>query len=180
MWRCVSNRIDLMQRVLVIGSPGAGKSTLARELAARTGLPLHNLDRMHWLPGWVERDRAEGLAELRGVLAQQRWIIDGNYGSSLPERLSRADTVVWLDYPTWLCLTRVFKRRWHYRGRTRPDMTEGCPENLNLEFLLYVLNFRTAWQARNADAVSSFEGKVLRFATPAAAEAWLGKIATKT
>ena len=46
-----------MQRVLVIGSPGAGKSTLSHQLAERTGLPLHHLDRMHWLPGWIERDR---------------------------------------------------------------------------------------------------------------------------
>jgi adenylate kinase family enzyme len=180
MWRCASNRIDSVQRVLIIGSPGAGKSTLARELAAHTGLPLHNLDRMHWLPGWIERDRAEGLTELRGVLAQERWIIDGNYGSSLPERLSRADTVVWLDYPTWLCLARVFKRWWQFRGRTRPDMTEGCPENLNLEFLHYVLVFRSAWQARNAVAVGGFAGEVLRFGKPAAAAAWLGNIATQT
>ena len=162
-----------MHRVLVIGSPGAGKSTLARALATRTGLPLHNLDRMHWLPGWIERDRAAGLAELRGVLAQERWIIDGNYGSSLPERLTRADTVVWLDYPTSLCLARVFKRWWQYRGRSRPDMTEGCPENLNLEFLLYVLNFRTASQARNAAALAAFGGQVRRFANPQAAEQWL-------
>jgi adenylate kinase family enzyme len=164
-----------MQRVLVIGSPGAGKSTLARALAMRTGLPLHNLDRMHWLPGWIERDRAEGLAELRGVLVQDRWIIDGNYGSSLPERLTRADTVVWLDYPTHLCLARVFKRWWQYQGQTRPDMTEGCPENLNLEFLHYVLVFRMNWQVRNADALAGFVGAVLRFRQPAQAADWLSR-----
>jgi adenylate kinase family enzyme len=168
-----------MQRVLVIGSPGAGKSTLAHALAARTGLPLHNLDRMHWLPGWVERDRSEGLTELRGVLAQERWIIDGNYGSSLPERLIRADTVVWLDYPTHLCLARVFKRWWRYRGRTRPDMTEGCPENLNLEFLHYVLVFRTAWQARNAAALTGFSGEVRQFREPAATAMWLSSVSMK-
>jgi adenylate kinase family enzyme len=165
-----------MQRVLIIGSPGAGKSTIAHALAALTGLPLHNLDRMHWLPGWVERDRAEGLIELRGVLAQDRWIIDGNYGSSLPERLTRADTVIWLDYPTHLCLARVFKRWWQYRGQTRPDMTKGCPENLNLEFLHYVLVFRMSWQARNAGALAEFGGKVIRFQRPQQAEAWLAQL----
>jgi adenylate kinase family enzyme len=165
-----------MNRVLVIGSPGAGKSTLSHELAARTGLPLFHLDRLFWLPGWVERDRDEGRAELAQVLAGDRWIIDGNYGSTMPMRIARADTVVWLDYSTGLCLARVFKRWWQYRGVARPDMTEGCPENLNLEFLLYVLNFRRAWQARNAVALHGFNGKVHRFTRPDQAEAWLGSL----
>jgi len=165
-----------MQRILVIGSPGAGKSTLAHKLARHTGLPLYHLDKLFWLPGWVERDRDEGRAELAGVLAQQRWIIDGNYGSTLPVRLERADTVVWLDYPTHLCLARVFKRWWQYRGRARPDMTEGCPENLNLEFLHYVLVFRRAWRGRNANALGRFGGEVLRFTGPAAAQAWLDRL----
>lgn len=165
-----------MQRVLVIGSPGAGKSTLAHAVAERTDLPLFHLDQMFWLPGWVERDRDAGRAELAGVLAGERWIIDGNYGSTMPQRVARADTVIWLDYPTSLCLARVFKRWWQYRGRARPDMTEGCPENLNLEFLLYVMNFRRAWRQRNGAALAGFAGKVHRFTAPAAADAWLATL----
>lgn len=165
-----------MQRILVIGSPGAGKSTLAHALARRTGLPLIHLDKLFWLPGWIERDRDEGRAELAGVLAQDRWIIDGNYGSVMPMRLERADTVVWLDYPTHLCLGRVFRRWWQYRGRARPDMTDGCPENLNLEFLLYVLNFRASWRGRNAAALAGFGGEVLRFSSPSGTQAWLDSL----
>ena len=162
-----------MQRILVIGSPGAGKSTLSRELAARTGLPLFYLDRMHWLPGWIERDRNEARAALADVLASERWIIDGNYGSILPMRLARADTVVWLDYPTHLCLWRVLKRWRQYRGTNRPDMTEGCPERLDPEFLLYVLNFRSAWQGRNASLLEGFAGEIIRLHTPDATRRWL-------
>lgn len=162
-----------MNRVLVIGSPGAGKSTLAHTLAGRTGLPLFHMDKIHWLPGWIERDRNEARGMVEAVLAQDRWIIDGNYGSTLPLRIKRADTVVWLDYPTWLCLARVFKRWWQYRGSARPDMTEGCPENLNLEFLLYVLSFRAAWHARNAAALADFSGNVIRLSNPAQADRWL-------
>ncbi len=164
-----------MQRVLVIGSPGAGKSTLAHKLADRTNLPLFHLDQMHWLPGWVERGRDEGRAELARILAGDRWIIDGNYGSILPMRLERADTVIWLDYPTWLCLKRVLKRWWQHRGRTRPDMTEGCPERLNLEFLHYVLSFRRAWQARNAAALDGFTGTIVRLCDPSEADRWLAQ-----
>ena len=162
-----------MHRVLVIGSPGAGKSTLSHALARRTGLPLHHLDRMFWLPGWVERDRDEGRAELANVLAQDCWIIDGNYGSTLPLRIACADTVVWLDYPTALCLGRALRRWWMYRGHSRPDMTEGCPERLDGEFLLYILNFRRAWRVRNATALAGFDGTIMRLRTPAETAAWL-------
>ena len=162
-----------MHRVLVIGSPGAGKSTLSHALARRAGLPLHHLDRMFWLPGWVERDRDEGRAELARVLAQDCWIIDGNYGSTLPLRIARADTVVWLDYPTALCLGRALRRWWMYRGHSRPDMTEGCPERLDGEFLLYILNFRRAWRDRNATALAGFDGTIMRLRTPAETAAWL-------
>ena len=162
-----------MHRVLVIGSPGAGKSTLSHALARRTGLPLHHLDRMFWLPGWVERDRDEGRAELARVLAQDCWIIDGNYGSTLPLRIARADTVVWLDYPTALCLGRALRRWWMYRGHSRPDMTEGCPERLDGEFLLYILNFRRAWRDRNATALAGFNGTIVRLRTRAETAAWL-------
>lgn len=166
-----------MERVLIIGSPGAGKSTFSHELASLTALPLHHLDRMFWLPGWIERDRDEGQTELREVLGTERWIIDGNYGSTLPLRLERADTVVWLDYPTRLCLTRALKRWWHYRGQTRPDMTEGCPERLDLEFLLYVLTFRRNWQIRNRTALEGFAGAIVRFTDPSEAADWLASLA---
>ena len=162
-----------MHRVLVIGSPGSGKSTLSHSLADGTGLPLYHLDRLFWLAGWIERDRAAGLAELERVLARDRWIIDGNYGSSLPLRIARADTVIWLDYPTRICLVRALRRWAQYRGRTRPDMTEGCPERLDGAFLFYILEFRRSWRKRNAAALADFGGKVRRFASPAETATWL-------
>ena len=89
-----------MQRVLVIGSPGAGKSILAAKLSAVTGLPLIHLDQQYWLPGWVEPDEAAWQVRLREIIAGDRWIIDGNYGGSMTLRLTRADTVIYLDYPS--------------------------------------------------------------------------------
>ena len=89
------------------------------------------------------------------------------------QRLTRADGVVWLDYSTKLCLGRALKRWWSYRGTARPDMTEGCPERLDLEFLHYILTFRRNWQARNAAALAGFGGEIVRFTSPAEAECWL-------
>ena len=60
-----------------------------------------------------------------------------------------------------------------YRGHSRPDMTEGCPERLDGEFLLYILNFRRAWRVRNATALAGFDGTIMRLRTPAETAAWL-------
>ena len=133
--------ISVMQRVLIIGPCGAGKSRLALELAAATGLPAYHMDRLHWKPGWVESSRDELIAKLEPILAQDRWIIDGNYSDTLDKRLPRSDTVILLDLPRRVYRWRVIKWWWTYRGRPRPDLSEGCPDKLDWEFLLFVWRF---------------------------------------
>lgn len=131
-----------MQRVCVIGPCGAGKSVFSRRLGERTGLPVVHMDRLQWRPGWVEASRAELEAQLRQVLVWPRWIIDGNYSGTMPLRFERADTVVFLDPPPRVYRWRVVKRWLQGKvGRPRPDMTEGCPERLDWEFLVYVWRF---------------------------------------
>lgn len=147
-------------RILIIGSPGSGKSTLARALAARTGLPLVHLDQIYWQRGWVERDKDEWLATLTKALAEPRWIIEGNYGSSLAQRLLAADSVVLLDVPTWLCVWRIVKRVIEHRGTVRPDMAEGCPERFDWEFFWYTATFRHAVLPRTRATLADFAGEV--------------------
>lgn len=162
-----------MQRVLVIGSPGAGKSTFARALAARTRLPLVHLDAEFHLPGWVDRDPDEWNAKLAGILARDAWIVDGNYGGSMDRRLARADTVILLDYPTGLCLWRVMKRVITLWGTVRPEAAPGCPERLDLEFLAYVAMFRRAKTPGLMRRLRGYNGSVARFRGPGAAQAFL-------
>ena len=100
-----------------------------------------------WLPGWQTRPRAEALVRLQWIVAQERWIIDGNFSGTLPLRVAAADTILLLDLPPSLCLMRVIMRRLRDLGRTRPDMAEGCPERFRLtradrEFLARVWKFR--------------------------------------
>lgn len=127
-----------MRRILVIGSGGAGKSTVALELGKRLNLPVIHLDALYWRPGWLERSANEWQHMVEDLLQEECWIIDGNYGRTLERRLSAADTVVFLDLPRWLCLWRVLKRRLRFHGRSRPDMAEGCPERLTGEFLRWI------------------------------------------
>ena len=107
-----------MRRAIVIGCPGAGKSTLARRLRDRTGLPLYYLDRLYWRADRTHLEPDEFDARLNEVLARDEWIIDGNYTRTLPMRLERCDTVFFLDYPVEVCLEGIGARR----GTQREDM----------------------------------------------------------
>jgi|SRR6187402_1811655 len=156
-----------MQRVLILGCPGSGKSRLARELAARTGLPLVHLDQIYWRPGWVEPSKEEWHAQLPEILARPAWILDGNYGGSIALRLDAADTAILLDHPTWLCLFRVFRRSVLGWGRTRSDMAEGCPERFDLQFIRYVLNFSRAKLPRVLTQLRAFRGQQVVLQTQA-------------
>lgn len=131
-----------MRKVLLIGSGGAGKSTLARNISARTGLPLVHLDALYWRAGWVEPPKDEWRRTVEALLREDAWVMDGNYGGTLDLRLAACDTVVYLNLPTWLCLWRVLKRRIAHRGTHRPEMAPGCNERLNAEFLWWILTYR--------------------------------------
>ncbi|MEA3032655.1 MAG: hypothetical protein QOH86_671 [Sphingomonadales bacterium] len=159
--------------MLVIGPPGAGKSTLATAIADHTGLPLVHLDRHHWRPGWVEADKAEWQRQVAALVAAERWVIDGNYSGTLAARLARADTVIWLDFPVWLCLARVFRRAAQYRGKTRPDMAEGCPEQINWEFLLYTVRFPWVGRKRILEKLPAFTGRLVHLRRPGEAARFL-------
>ncbi len=158
------------QRVLVLGNGGAGKSTFARAMGERFSLPVVHLDRIWWLPGWVNRSREEFDALLARELDTPAWVMDGNYERTLSWRLCYAEAAVFLDLSAEECLKSVRARAEEYRGRTRPDMTEGCEERLDEEF--------EAWIGTYADET---RGKVLRavqasglplFVFPSRGEAW--------
>jgi adenylate kinase family enzyme len=161
-----------MRRVLIIGPCGSGKSTLARELAPRLGLPLIHMDQLGWQPGWVETDKPDLRAKVDHAVAGETWLIEGNYGSVLAPRLERADTVIYLDFPIRLCLSRLIRRIVTHRGRARPDMPEGCPERFDLAFFWYVLNWNSGPRVRTEAAIAPYAGKVVRLRNPAALAEW--------
>jgi adenylate kinase family enzyme len=130
-----------MERILIVGCPGAGKSTLARQLTEKLDLPLVHLDALFWLPGWVERDRETFDSLLFAELSKPKWIIDGNFSRTFSTRLDHCDTVIYLDFSRVSCVCGVLKRVMTNLGKVRPDMGEGCPERFDLAFLTYVWNF---------------------------------------
>ena len=137
-----------MRRINIIGSGGAGKSTLARRLGALTGLEVLHLDALFWRAGWQETPRPEWRERVARLAARDAWIMDGNFGATLDIRLAAGDTVVYLDFPRPLCLYRVIKRRLKYHNTHRPDMAAGCNEQVNLEFLRWIWRFPTESKPR--------------------------------
>jgi adenylate kinase family enzyme len=154
----LSIRNASMQRIVVMGPPGSGKSTLARRLGARFGLPVFHLDQVWWRPGWIETPPEAFAAEVERIAAMPAWVIDGNFTSTIACRFRRADTVIYLDVPSRLSMFRVVRRiLWGY-GRVRPDMTEGCPEKIDLPFLLFTWRWNRGHRAKNLALVDGFGG----------------------
>jgi adenylate kinase family enzyme len=145
-----------VQRVLIIGSGGSGKSYLARQMGPRLGLPVIHLDPLFWKPGWVETPEPDWRAIQEQLVRRPRWIIDGNHASTLDLRLRAADTVVFLDMPRRLCLWRVVKRSLQHRGRDRIDRAEGCRERLNRSFLRWVWGFPKEGRDQVFEALARF------------------------
>ncbi len=138
-----------MERIVIIGCGGSGKSTLARQLGEKLDLPVVHLDRLFWRPGWVQVSQEEFDKLHQAELVKDKWIMDGNFNRTIPERIQRCDTVIYLDFSRFACLLGVSKRVITTYGKTRPDMGEGCPERIDWEFLKWVWNFNKNKRERN-------------------------------
>ncbi len=137
-----------VRRVAVIGCGGAGKSTLARRLGRRTGLPVVHLDGHYWRPGWRPTDPETWRGLHEGLIAGERWIIDGNYGGTMEIRLAAADTIIFLDLPGYLCVWRAVKRYLQHLGRPRIDRAAGCSEKIDWPFLWYIWRYPATSRVR--------------------------------
>ena len=165
-----------MRRVLVLGCPGAGKSTLARSLGETLSLPVVHLDKLWWKSGWVNRTEGEFDALLDAVLLGEEWVIDGNYLRTLPRRLERCDAVVLLDYPRRVCLLRALRRILSWRGRTRPDMAADCPERLDGEFVRWIWEFHRTQRPQVLELLDGWTGELRVFRSPKDCARFLAKL----
>lgn len=125
-----------MRKVIVIGCPGAGKSTFARKLRDDTNLPLYYLDMLWHKEDKTNISREEFDTKLNDILEKDKWIIDGNYLRTLEMRLKECDTVFLLDYPLEVCLDGAKSRI----GKKREDMPRVETE-LDEEFKQFIEDF---------------------------------------
>jgi adenylate kinase family enzyme len=167
-----------MQRIAIVGCSGGGKSTLARALGERLGLPVIHLDALFWKPGWVESEREVFRQAVEAAVAAPRWVCEGNFTGASAARLARADTIVWLERPRLTCLWRAFRRAVSGLGRARADLAPGCPERIDLGFYAYIWTWNRITRPKMAAAIARHGAgaAVVRLADDRAVRAWLDSV----
>ena len=146
-------------KLAVLGYSGSGKSTLAQRLGERLCLPVLHLDTVFWLPGWNERDRGECADLVRQFMEQDSWLIEGVYSKfHFDARMEQADQIILVTLPRVNCFFRALRRYFLYRGKSRPDMTEGCPEKFDWEFAKWLI-----WKGHTRERRQLLENTVRRY-----------------
>jgi hypothetical protein len=128
-----------MRRIAIVGPAGSGKSTLARRLGSELGIPVTHLDWLNWASDWSRAQRDEFEQAQREIVRGESWIVDGSFADSLPMRAERADTIIVLDCPIWLCLWRLIRRN------NRPDQPANMPSFRPFRRLVGLLAITAAW-----------------------------------
>lgn len=173
-----------MQRVVVIGVTGSGKTTMARELARKLGVPHLELDSLNWQPGWTMAAPDVFRERVAAHVTADGWVVDGNYSGVRDLVWTRADTVVWLDYPFALSFFRVLRRTLR-RIWTGEELWNGNRERMLAQLLSrdsllwwaitthrrHAVTFRAALRGEAYRHL-----RVERFRSPRAARAWLESI----
>ena len=156
-----------MRKIIVIGSPGSGKSTLSRALHNKTSIPLYHLDMMYWNADKTTVEKSVFLDRLTAVLQKEEWIIDGNYGSTMELRMAECDTVIFLDYPLDVCLGGIKERR----GKPRSDMPWIETEE-DTEFIEFIKSYDEQQKPKVLELLEKYRDKniiILRSREQAAA-----------
>lgn len=163
------------RKILIVGCGGAGKSTFARKIGTKFTLPVVHLDRLWWLPNWVNRSKEEFDEMLQNELKKPAWIMDGNFFRTFKLRLKYADFCIFLDFDTETCLKNVYARAEEFRGKTRPDMTDGCIERIDEEFEQWIRNYQTQTRPAMLEILGGSDVPHIVFKTREDTENWLNQ-----
>jgi adenylate kinase family enzyme len=163
-----------VDRIAIIGCGGSGKSHLARELGTTLGITPVHLDALYYDKDWKPLDQESFASLQRDLVASPRWIIDGNYASTLPIRLEAADTVIFLDIPGWACLWGILQRRLRHGGGQHQAI--GVYDRITWNFVRYIIGYHRQMAARVRTLIADDAGhaEVIVLRSRPAARRYLG------
>ncbi len=130
------NKIKSIKKILIIGSCGAGKSTLAKKMHKKLHLPLIGLDQCYWKPNWKRTETKEWREKVKTLILQNQWIMDGNYKSTFDIRFPASDLIIFIDFNRFICFWRIWKRQL-FKNRT--DKLDGCKDKVRFDLMKWVL-----------------------------------------
>ena len=166
----------LGKKIVVVGVSASGKSTFARAIQKRTGLPLTHMDTIWWKPGWIEVGEEDASKQLEAITLGPEWLIEGYIPKTVrPIVFERADSILYLDYPPIVATMRYLKRWWKHRKNPRPEL-EGSPESFDFKYMKLI------WRKGEAISLNKFlklvenQEKIITFTSPKKAKAFLKKI----
>ena len=163
-------------RIIILGSPGSGKSTFASSLHERTDLPLFHLDNIWWKENRTHISRDEFDGRLAEILKGERWIIDGDYSRTYEVRIRSCDTIIFLDYSEAECMEGIKKRV----GKSRPDIP-WMEHSLDPELVEMVRNYSRDNRPVLYSLFKKYpDRKTVIFRTRAQADRWLSRLPRKT
>ena len=161
-----------MQKIIVIGCPGSGKSVFSRALHEIISIPLYHLDLLYWNKDKTTVQKEIFREKLRRILKTEKWIIDGNYSSTMEMRLKECDTVFFLDYPVEVCLEGIKERQ----GKPRPDMP-WIEDGEDSEFIEFIKSYNEKSRPDVEKLLSQYSGKnIIIFKTRDESENYLGNL----
>jgi adenylate kinase family enzyme len=148
-----------MEKIVIMGSSGAGKTTLARELGPKLNIKVYHLDRLFWQRSWKGKTKDTRIDIMQDLVREKQWIIDGNYFRASELHLYAADTIIFLDISPFVCLQRIIKRPHEYHGHSRRDIPEGCTDKLTRLRMLKVLAFPLRGRKRLEEKLRKYNSK---------------------
>lgn len=170
----------MMNKIVVLGASGTGKSTACRVLGEKLSLKTLHLDSVYWKKNWENISKSEFDRFMKDfLLKNKKWIIDGNYSNNkhFDYRLDACDTVVYLDYGRQISLHGIHERAEKYKHISREDMGEGCIEGIDQEFLQYVAFYKQKNRLLKAH-IKKYENKkrVLIFKSREELNSWVNTL----
>lgn len=161
-----------MKKVIVIGPSGGGKSTFSKALHKITNIPLFHLDIIFWNSDKTTVEKTVFLDRLLKIIQKDKWIIDGDYASTMELRMRECDTVIFLDYPPEICLSGIKERK----GKVRSDMPWVERED-DAELIELVKNYNTQKRPKVMELLGKYSHKdIYIFSNRTQAEEFLTKL----